>query len=257
MGGESMRTVNLPRQSIHKGNLILVNGRYPYQENFIESSFVPVNDENSNILLDRHVVTLLSKSMAELNGWEKITAVSGWRSIQEQQRIYAKSLQDSGRSFTKKFVASPGCSEHQTGLAIDLALKHKTIDFICPDFPYTGVCQSFRQKSISFGFIERYPQDKESITGIGHEPWHFRYVGTPHAEIMESQGFVLEEYINFLKQYRYGENSYFYNKADMSIVISFLKANKTTDAIFEIDSSVPYSVSGNNVDGFIITEWRG
>lgn len=251
-----MKTVILTQESIHKGNLILVNTWYPYQDNIIESSLVPVNDENSNVSLDRHVVTLLSKIMDELNGWKKITPISGWRSRQEQQEIYTKSLQDSGRTFTEKFVARPGCSEHQTGFAIDLALKQKTIDFICPDFPYMGICQSFRQKSISFGFIERYPQDKESITGIGHEPWHFRYVGTPHAEIMKSQGFVLEEYINFLKQYRYGENSHFYNKAHMSLVISYLKASKTTDTRFEIDSSVPYSISGNNIDGFIITEWK-
>lgn len=251
-----MKTVVLPRHSIYTGNLILVNSQYPYREGFSECMVIPVNDEYNNVLLDRRVVTLLSKIMNKLNGWENITAVSGWRSMKEQQEIYIKSLQYNGRTFTERFVACPGYSEHQTGLAIDLALKKPNIDFICPDFPYIGICQAFRQKSILFGFIERYPQGKENITSIGHEPWHFRYVGTPHAEIIEAHGFVLEEYITLLKQYRYGESYYLYNKAHMSIAVSFLEAEKMTDTRFEIDSSVPYSVSGNNVDGFIITEWR-
>ena len=84
---------------------------------------------------------------------------------------------ENGEEFTNQFVARPGHSEHQTGLAIDLGLKQPDIDFLRPYFPYKGICQTFRELSTDYGFIERYPAGKEAITGIAHEPWHFRYVG--------------------------------------------------------------------------------
>ncbi len=115
--------------------------------------------------------------------------------MEEQTQIYEDSLRENGGEFTKKFVALPGCSEHQTGLAIDLGLCKEEIDFICPDFPYEGICQKFRQMAPDYGFVERYPAGKEKVTGIGHEPWHFRYVGRPHARIMTDRGLVLEEYL--------------------------------------------------------------
>lgn len=80
-------------------------------------------------------------------------------------------------------------SEHQTGLAIDLAENKEQIDFICPHFPYTGICGEFRAAAPRFGFIERYVSGKEQITGIGAEPWHFRYVGYPHSVIMAEKNY--------------------------------------------------------------------
>lgn len=251
-----MKTVVLQKDSIYTGNLILVNPWHPYREENTKKDLVPVNNIEPTVLQSRSAVKLLSECMESLDGWRQISAVSGWRSMKEQEDIYTQSLKNNGTAFTNKFVALPGHSEHQTGLAIDLALKKEHIDFICPDFPYTGICQAFRERAIPFGFTERYPQSKESITGIAHEPWHFRYVGTPHAEIMKKQGFVLEEYIDFLRQYPYGQKQYRYQQKHLNISISYLKAQEMTDTQFEIDSNVPYSVSGNNVDGFIITEWR-
>ena len=97
-------------------------------------------------------------------------------------------------------MALPGCSEHQTGLAIDLGLAAGDIDFICPNFPYDGVCGAFRAKAADYGFILRYPAGKEPVTGISHEPWHFRYVGVPHARLMVRLGLTLEEYVDLLRR---------------------------------------------------------
>lgn len=251
-----MKTISLQPDLIHAGNLILVNAKYPYHENIVRQTLTPVFAQASEVLLGDHVVKLLSDIMNQMNGWDQITPVSGWRSMKEQVEIYESSLLENGRDFTEKYVALPGHSEHQTGLAIDLALKQALIDFIRPDFPYTGICQAFRQKSVSYGFIERYPLGKENITGIAQEPWHFRYVGTPHAEIMAKHDFVLEEYISFLRAYPYGIQPYFYNSNGMHIAVSYLEASKTTDTVLEIDDTNPYSISGNNIDGFIITQWR-
>lgn len=249
-----MKTILLKTDDIYSGNLILVNAHYPCRDNIAKRTLLPANTDNAKILLDSDAVKRLSRLMDRLGGWERIAAVSGWRSMQEQAEIYTDSLKSNGRTFTEKFVAHPGHSEHQTGLAIDLALKQEHIDFIRPDFPYTGICQRFRHDAVSYGFIERYPANKESITDIAHEPWHFRYVGVPHAEIMLKHSFVLEEYISFLKNYPRGKTHYFYKADDKCIAVSYLEADRTADTQLEIDDNISYSVSGNNIDGFIITE---
>ena len=249
-----MKNITLKNDSIHSGNLILVNAHHPCRDNIAKRTLLPVNTNTDEILLAGDAVKHLSCLMNRINGWGQIVAVSGWRSMQEQTEIYSDSLKDNGESFTEKFVAHPGHSEHQTGLAIDLALKQEHIDFICPDFPYEGICQTFRQDAVSYGFVERYPANKENVTGIAHEPWHFRYVGAPHAEIMVKYGFVLEEYISFLKNFPHGETHYFHKTEDKCIAVSYLRADRTADTQLEVDDNVPYSVSGNNVDGFIITE---
>ncbi len=104
--------------------------------------------------------------------------------------------------------------------------------------------------------MERYPAGKEEITGIGHEPWHFRYVGVPHASIMADRGFTLEEYTDFIRQYPYGRRPYFLRRGSQEIFISYLEAASCGCTELGISGDLPYSVSGNNIDGFILTEWR-
>ena len=175
-------------------SLILVNRRHACPPGAARD-LIPVNARHPDILLEREAVEALSRAMEQLDGWKWIVPVSGWRSPEEQRAIYTSSLRDNGPVFTRQFVALPGHSEHQTGLAIDLGLRRPEIDFIRPDFPYEGICQKFRELAPSCGFIERYPAGKEEITGIAHEPWHFRYVGTPHAERMAHMGLTLEDYL--------------------------------------------------------------
>lgn len=251
-----MKTVVMSPSSVYAGNLILVNRQHPYREEKTDHTLVPVCRESANVLMERKAVVMLSRIMNDIHGWSQIAAVSGWRSMQEQQEIYRQSLQENGIAFTKKFVAIPGCSEHQTGLAIDLGLRQPGIDFIRPDFPYSGICRMFREKAASFGFVERYPAGKEEVTGIAHEPWHFRYVGMPHAAIMAERGLTLEEYIVFLRRFSYGIKSYEYRKDGLDTAVSYLPAVSGTNTQINIDTEVSCSVSGNNVDGFIITEWR-
>lgn len=251
-----MKTIILPYEDVYKGYLILVNEKYPYHEEPGRKDLKPVNTFDLNVLLEQRAVEFLSHTMKEINGWQQICAVSGWRSLREQQKIYSQSMLDHGLAFTQQFVALPGHSEHQTGLAIDLGIRKEEIDFIRPDFPCTGICKIFRQSSIRYGFIERYPNGKEHITGIAHEPWHFRYVGYPHAAIMQEKDFCLEEYINFLKQFLYGEKDpYIWRAKNHDIEISYIAANGNHTQ-FQIAEDISYSISGNNVDGYIITRWR-
>jgi len=251
-----MKTVSLSNEMVHLGKLILVNQQYPYKETSADMTLIPIENADNNVLLERQFATIYAKLMDDLCAWEEITAISGWRSRKKQEQIYNKSLLENGTDFTSKYVALPGHSEHQTGLAVDLALKQPDIDFLRPHFPYTGICGVFRNKACQHGFIERYPKGKEDITGIAYEPWHFRYISAPHAMIMNQTGDTLEEYHTRLKQFPYGNKPLNYDFGGLGIEISYLAADKEIVA-FEIENDTVYTVSGNNMDGFIVTVWRG
>lgn len=187
----------------------------------------------------------LRELLITLPEMKAITGVSGYRTKGEQGQIFEDALKEHGRSFTETYVAFPGCSEHQTGYAIDMAKRTEEIDFICPEFPDEGVCGIFREKAADYGFIERYPEDKKGITGIGAEPWHFRYVGLPHSRIIKEQGMVLEEYVEWIKQFS-KENPYVWQEHK----VYYIKGQEETS--MEIPDGERYHISGNNVDGFVI-----
>lgn len=176
-------------------HLVLVNREHPFIYPAERSDLVPVFEDRPDILMERTAAKALIRLLEDIGGFGTIVPVSGWRSREEQRQIWSDTVEDKGVSFARKYVALPGCSEHETGLAIDLAKNAPDIDFVCPDFPREGICQRFRELAPHYGFIQRYPGDKESVTGISEEPWHFRYVGTPHSEIMAEGGMALEEYV--------------------------------------------------------------
>lgn len=248
-----MRKNTVKIRSIYEGNLILVNAQCPYRETLSSRFLTPVG----NVLLEGRAAALLHMLMKDIGGWQQITAVSGWRSQQEQQRIWDESLAENGADFTEKYVAIPGHSEHQTGLAIDLGIRKEELDFIRPVFPYSGICQNFREKAARYGFIERYPAGKEAVTGIAQEPWHFRYVGMPHAEIMAKQGLTLEEYHGFLKQFPYGGEPYEFQKGAERIEIFFVSSDMGEKTLSKAMGESPCTLSGNNMDGYIVTRWEG
>ncbi len=301
----------LDRSRIYQGSLILVNRRYPLRHNPRKRELCSVSANQPQIYMECESAAMLRKLLKEVqcrnsdsknanlqesaNGKGKvlkiqppIVGVSGYRSREEQVKIFEGSLQENGRKFTETYVAFPDHSEHQTGLAIDLAKNSPEIDFICPDFPYEGVCQKFREKMADFGFIERYPQEKQEVTGIGAEPWHFRYVGAPHARLIQEMGMVLEEYVEWLKQFDLQSNPLFLHRAnlpygrsngdcgEMEVRIGYVKAQGDYtmveyDRDFGKYTRIEYvgaqgdfmgmegqlrpgmRISGNNADGFIFT----
>lgn len=237
------------RGGIHNGLLILVNAEHPIQH--MERPVLAPAAPGSDILLDTRAAAMLSGLISRIGAAGEIVPVSGWRSEAEQREIWDGSMSESGEEFTRKYVALPGCSEHQTGLAIDLALRADNIDFIRPEFPYDGVCGRFRALAADYGFVERYQGGKEGVTGIAAEPWHFRYVGRPHARIMCEMGLCLEEYVEYLRAYPYPERLLEVRGEVYEAEVGFAGAR---DALGLPDA--PYQVSGNNVDGYIYTLWR-
>ena len=130
---------------------------------------------------------------------------SGFRSVAEQRAIFESrvlSYMSQGRNyeesniFARQYLQPGGMSEHHTGLAVDLISDGS--NRLDESFANTAAYIWLKENAHKYGFIERYPKDKSEITGILWEPWHYRYVGINHAKEINSRGFSLEEYIEYL-----------------------------------------------------------
>lgn len=245
-----------PAEMVGSGPLVLVNQSHPLEREPDTTSLLPPDDRRPHILLDARAGTVLNRFLSDLGCTGEIVPVSGYRSRAEQEAIFSDSLRDNGEDFTRSYVALPGCSEHQTGLAIDLGENRPDLDFIRPQFPDTGVFRTFRRRASEYGFILRYPEDKTSITGIQYEPWHFRYMGWPHARLMEREGLVLEEYHRLLEDYpECGPHLHFQEQGR-----SFEVYTVSRDNLEDLPSRLPKNTlcqwSGNNGSGVVVTIWR-
>ena len=117
----------------------------------------------------------------------------GFRSYSLQRSIYSWALQSTGYYNTARYHAVPGTSEHQTGLAVDLCCEATGYNNNY-DFLNTKEYAWLQKNAHHYGWILRYPDKKQSITGYNFEPWHFRYVGVPLATYLNEQKITLEEY---------------------------------------------------------------
>lgn len=242
-----MRQVTLTRDQIHAGPLILVNPAHPLQGE--APDLVAADERWPEILLERRAARLLGACIQAIGGERAIVPVSGWRSQREQQTIWDETWEREGEAFTRRYVALPGCSEHQTGLAIDLGKAAPEIDFIRPDFPMDGLCGAFRRCAARYGFIQRYRREKEALTGIAEEPWHFRYVGAPHAALLEENGLCLEEYRDFIAQ----RPRLCRLEGGRTAQVSYVPCPGRT-----VELTLPEGccqISGDNQEGFFLTVW--
>ncbi len=256
-------SLRIPREQTEQGTLILVNRKTPLKSRIAEERLTgfpkdkePLPGGGFRMLaLEQETARMLRFALQSLSGPGKIALVSGYRKEWEQQELYGKSLREKGEVFTRSYVAFPGCSEHETGLAVDLGELTEEIDYICPSFPYRGICQEFREKAASYGFVERYQKDKKKLTGISPEPWHFRYVGTPHARIMKSRGMCLEEYLDDLQNYPLGKRELVWQEEGWQFSIGYCRVCGE-EALLQVPENRLYQISGDNRGGIIRTVWR-
>ena len=120
--------------------------------------------------------------------------VSGYRSYSQQQSIYNRYCARDGKAEADTYSARPGHSEHQSGLAMDL-------NSLYASFAYTAEGRWLAANAYRFGFIIRYPKNKQSVTGYIYEPWHVRYLGKELAKDVYNSGSCLEEYFGITSHY--------------------------------------------------------
>ena len=133
---------------------------------------------------------------------------SGYRSYSDQRYLYNRKVAQyppEGKDSNGRWIVlPPGTSEHQTGLACDITdVYHEFKDRTLEE---TETYQYMSKHCQEFGFVVRYPADKEEITGVMYEPWHFRYVGVEAATYMMENGICLEEFVSLYRDIYTAEN---------------------------------------------------
>lgn len=181
---------------------ILVNKSNKLNYNYIPDDLIIINDNNDKLLNSSPQKNMIRKiaynDFIQFQKHAKINNIfiivdSGYRSYMFQKELFDYYKNELGDLVYKR-VALEGCSEHQTGLAIDLAFTDGT------EFNENDKRVKWLEKnSYKYGFILRYPLGKENITGYNYEPWHFRYVGKSLAKKLYKENLTLEEYYSKIK----------------------------------------------------------
>lgn len=185
------------KTNIKDDNLMLVNKYYYLTEDYEPSDLVTLTSKyNSGVNSKmRKEAADHFMEMSDAATLDNITIknASGYRSYAYQVNLYDKYAQRDGKKAADTYSARPGFSEHQTGLVSD-------INQIDNSFENTDAFKWLQKNAYKYGFILRFPKDKEDITGYQYEPWHYRYVGTKVAKQMHDENLTLEEYYAYYIQ---------------------------------------------------------
>ncbi|MCY9691567.1 M15 family metallopeptidase [Paenibacillus alginolyticus] len=239
-----MKELKVAKDQIYKGDLLLVNKEHPVPPGGEETEAVNLLEHkellNGFIVLDKTIqlspdlVQKFSKmiSAAENDGVSRFLISSGYRDNKEQNKLY--------QQMGAKYALPAGYSEHNLGLSLDIGSTQAEMSQ-APEGKW------LKKNAWRFGFILRYPGNKTAITGIQSEPWHFRYVGLPHSAIMQEKNFVLEEYLDYLKEKKTISTTVDHQTYE----ISYYPVSKNTTVPVPVNGR--YQISGNNIDGVIVT----
>lgn len=171
---------------------VLVNKKNKLPDNYIPSDLNLISNQYSDSKQYlRNIAQINFEKMAqdiEKDGL-KIIAVSTYRDSEYQDKLFNNYVKEKGLEYASMCSAKKGFSEHQTGLAVDIASSNLDYD----NFDKTEEFKWVKNHAHEYGFILRYPKDKINITGYKYEPWHFRYVGdiAPYIYVND---LTLEEY---------------------------------------------------------------
>ena len=192
---EEKPKTDLPQVSSKDWNLVLVNRDNKLAE--LNPQLVDVEE----IKVDSRIAEQTKQFLAAARAIApEESLISGYRSVEEQTEIYNERVaqleatglpHEEAERQAQTQVQVPGASEHQTGLAIDMS---------APNGLSEEVVQQIIALAPQYGFVLRYPEGKNAITGVDYENWHFRYVGVENAQYMVKHQLVLEEYIQKLKE---------------------------------------------------------
>jgi len=173
---------------------ILVNKFYTVDEEYEPNDLVNIKNwyaygDNQKMRKEAYDMFLSMYNAAEKDNI-KIIINSSYRPYTEQKEIYDQYLEWYGQEKTDALAAHPGSSEHQTGLAIDVF----TNGYNSKNFDESDAFEWLTKNAYKYGFILRYPKDKEYLTGYDYESWHYRYVGKEIAEYIQNNNITYDEY---------------------------------------------------------------
>lgn len=187
--------------------LILINTENKLDKDYIPPELTDLADTRKDGRTTQQMQKCAAMAMeamlkeAAANGYTSLSITSAYRSYNYQQQLYDNQVNalrasygDDAPAKAAEAVTLPGASEHQSGLCADL----HNLPSASQAFANTEEYSWLVENCAKFGFILRYPKNKTDITGIMFEPWHYRFVGRYHAEIIMSEGLCLEEYMSLI-----------------------------------------------------------
>ena len=191
----SMKTA-LPDKNID-GNIFLVNRQHAISKFYVPPTRKVEGPGMSQTMRDDAAAALEEMFAAAKADGINLSIVSGYRSYSKQSTIYSRKKASQGQESADRVSARPGTSEHQLGLAMDLARKGSSQ--LNTSFGKTKEGQWVSANAHRFGFIVRYLEEYEDVTGYMYEPWHVRYVGVDHAAELYESGLPMEMYMSGFK----------------------------------------------------------
>ncbi len=194
---------------LNNWNLVLVNRQNPLPKGYtVATTKIKSNYARDNGMLydSRAVAYLNAMCAAAKKDGVSLLVISSFRTNARQTTLYNNQVAKQKKKYPDKsdeeirqiagtISAFPGTSEHELGMAVDF-------NSVEENFENTAQFAWLKEHAAEYGFIMRYPKEKQSITGVIYEPWHYRYVGVGHAKKIKEQGMVLEEYKEYLKNYK-------------------------------------------------------
>lgn len=188
---------------------ILVNKENPISaEQLNKIDLAETKDVNGNVVyLQKDALNAFNelKGALEKDGFE-VGINTGFRTFEDQEAVYNELLNEYGKDYADSYSAPVGCSEHHTGLAIDVYFDRNYI--LGKQIPLQINSKYKRSRNrlyeimADYGFILRYPEGKEDVTGYPAEAWHIRYVGVELAKFISDKELTLEEYYEIINQYQ-------------------------------------------------------
>jgi len=255
----SYTTLTPEKADAGKGTLVLVNADHEYsfpKQNIINlygNKTRSYSLANSSMQLDEAAIQALNTMMdafKEETGLGDVMVRTAYRDFDSQMALYSDYVAANGLTNAASVVAMGGYSDHNTGYGFDLSVYSaaKGAQTLDSDEAYGWIYDNCHR----YGFVRRFPAEKQSITGIQGETYHFRYVGVPHAYYMAKHDLCLEEYIEELKKYPFaGEHLVFSDDVGSKWEIYYAPAEAETTEI-QVPDDTPYTLSGTNDGGFVI-----
>ena len=185
---------NTKKTDVKKDHLLLTNKFYYLDNTYNSDNMVNVSKKYSygeNQMLTSETYNAFIE-MFNAAKKENLTLIinSSYRSYEDQEEIYNDLKNSKGEEYADKIAAKPGHSEHQTGMSIDI----QTYGSTAATFEEYEEFNWLKQNAHKYGFILRYPKDKEFLTGYEYESWHYRYVGTEAATYIYENNITFDEY---------------------------------------------------------------
>lgn len=269
--------VTVSANDVYRGPCILVNLDTPYRfteedptGTDYEDLYSIYKNKTNSYKVSGGSLFLHMDAINALNDWmdafykqsenRNIMVNTAYRTLKMQQEIYDGFVESYGVDYANAYAQLPGYSEHHSGYAIDLAVYDEGEADVEGDeamWKFNGQDEYFwaAQNCTQYGYILRYSASKEDVTGIAYESWHYRYVGIGNALTIQNMGLSLEEYINFIKDYSYTDTKYYITAANGDTYCIYYVSSDGTDAqkIPVPKLAKEYQISGNNIDGFIVS----